>query len=253
MDELVRKYLSTLTLGEPQHHKNFSVVSIMRPSNGGPLYQNLKEALTYRTLLVTETGPEGSVPELKVANKGDVPVLLLDGEELTGAKQNRVLNTTILIDAHTEIVIPVSCTEQGRWSYTSNHFDDSDVIMASQVRSRKSQTVSKNLQMGMSFRSNQGEVWDGIREMAYEAKVAAPTGAMKDVFNAREDELAEYIMAIECRPNQTGMIAFIRGAVAGFDSLSCASAYRAIHAKLVKSYAMEAVLLKKRKTKTTRF
>ena len=37
----------------------------------------------------------GSVPELKVINKAEIPILLLDGEELVGAKQNRVLNTTM--------------------------------------------------------------------------------------------------------------------------------------------------------------
>ena len=32
----------------------------------------------------------GSVPELEVINKANVPVLLLDGERTAGAKQNRV-------------------------------------------------------------------------------------------------------------------------------------------------------------------
>ena len=34
------------------------------------------------------------MPELRVVNKGDARILVLDGEELRGAKQNRVLNTT---------------------------------------------------------------------------------------------------------------------------------------------------------------
>jgi hypothetical protein len=36
-------------------------------------------------------------------------VLILDGEELVGTKQNRIVNTTILVAAGCEIVIPVSC------------------------------------------------------------------------------------------------------------------------------------------------
>jgi len=57
------------------------------------------------------------VPELKVISQSDRPILLLDGEELVGAKQNRVLNTTILLREKAETNIQVSCVEQGRWSY----------------------------------------------------------------------------------------------------------------------------------------
>jgi len=51
------------------------------------------------------------VPELKVTNLTGKHVLILDGEAVAGAKQNRVLNTTILIGAGTSLVIPVSCTD----------------------------------------------------------------------------------------------------------------------------------------------
>ena len=44
-------------------------------------------------------------------------VLFLEGEELVGAKQNRILNTSVLIAAHTKSKIPVSCVEAGRWGY----------------------------------------------------------------------------------------------------------------------------------------
>ena len=41
----------------------------------------------------------GSVPELRFVNECGAPVLLLDGEELVGAKQNRIINLTILVAA----------------------------------------------------------------------------------------------------------------------------------------------------------
>jgi hypothetical protein len=50
-------------------------------------------------------------------NVGDRPALLIDGEHLEGAKQNRVLNVTVLVAARRDTVVPVSCVEQGRWSY----------------------------------------------------------------------------------------------------------------------------------------
>jgi len=42
------------------------------------------------------------VPELLVINQGERAVLLVDGEELVGAKQNRVLNTSVLVRGKSE-------------------------------------------------------------------------------------------------------------------------------------------------------
>jgi len=73
-------------------------------------------------VVVTEASGGASVPTLEVSNAGDRPLLLLDGEELIGAKQNRVLNTTVLVDAHSTVTIPVSCVEAGRWAFRTARF-----------------------------------------------------------------------------------------------------------------------------------
>lgn len=247
MEKLIEEYFERLRFDGLKTHKNLSVAALFDERNHSPVYQTLKRALDQERLAVSEVDVGGSVPELKVINKGDIPVLLLDGEELSGAKQNRVLNTTILIDAHSEIVVPVSCTEHGRWSYTSQYFGDSNTVMASCIRSEKARHVNENLKAGRSFRSDQGAVWDSIHRMSTEARVHSPTGAMRDVFQAKEDELDEYIQALTCEPGQKGIIVFINGRIVGFDCLSLESAYASLHDKLIKSYAMEVILKKRRK------
>jgi ARG and Rhodanese-Phosphatase-superfamily-associated Protein domain len=71
---------------------------------------------------VEEVSEGGSVPDLLVTNLGGSRVLFLEGEELRGAKRNRVLNTSVLVAAHSKTRIPVRCVEQGRWRYRSRHF-----------------------------------------------------------------------------------------------------------------------------------
>jgi hypothetical protein len=193
------------------------------------------------------------VPELLVINKGEIPILLLDGEELAGAKQNRVLNTTILLKKNSETIIPVSCTEHGRWSYVSNEFKESGAVMSPSIRQMKAKSVSASLESSRSFRSDQGAVWNAIDEQSTEAGVSSSTGAMHDVFKSRDKDINSYIGAFECLKGQKGLLVFIDGKIVGFDFLSLESAFKVIFVKLVKSYAIEAALkMQKAKPKVDR-
>lgn len=183
------------------------------------------------------------MPELMAVNVADMPILLLDGEELSGAKQNRVLNTTILLMEHSETVIPVSCTEQGRWSYSSHEFNESGNIMAKSIRWKKARKFCENLQTSCEFRADQGEVWDDIAAMSRDAGVHSSTSAMDDVFQSKEEALDGYLKAFLLMPGQRGLLVFVNGKVSGFDVVSLGSAYGELHQKLAKSYAaMDAYL-----------
>lgn len=246
MDTTIKKYLEALSFEKLQQHKNMGVIPILCSLNHSPQYLTLKEALEVQALIVTEIDKGGSVPELKVVNKGETGVLLLDGEELVGAKQNRVLNTTILIKENSETVIPVSCTEQGRWSYTSESFSDSDTVMTTSARIAKVRSVSKSLDATTRYDSDQGEVWDQIEGLTDAARVETSTGAMRDVYEAKKLDLDAYLKAFACLPQQKGLLVYIDGDIVGFDFVSYEKAFAKVHGKLVKSYAMEAMLKDKK-------
>src|SRR6476620_862283 len=101
--------LSQIEIGAAQKYRNLSVFPLIAKDARSAAYITLDEALDGCVAIVTEVSEGGVVPELRFENKGVVPILLVDGEELIGARQNRVLNLTILVGAHTELVIPVSC------------------------------------------------------------------------------------------------------------------------------------------------
>jgi hypothetical protein len=245
MDESVKNSLLGLKPAEAQTFKNMAVYPLLSPLNGGPDYLTLKEALERALLTVTEVSAGGSVPELKVANAADLAVLLLDGEELAGAKQNRVLNTSILLQGRSEVVIPVSCTERGRWSYVSNAFRDSDTVMSPKLRGEKAKTVAISLSATGEFRADQGKVWDGIKEMEHKTQVSSRTGAMKAVYEAKTQDLNEYLQAFRRVPEQKGLLVYLNGCPVGFDFLSREKAFETLYPKLIKSYAMEALLEQK--------
>lgn len=89
MEAIVKGCLEGIKFGEIQIHKHVAVIPAISADGSGPDYLTMKEAMDKQFLVVTEVTEGGAVPELKVLNRGERPVLLLDGEELSGAKQNR--------------------------------------------------------------------------------------------------------------------------------------------------------------------
>ena len=86
----VAKELQSITVGDPTHFGGLTIFPLFRNGSAPaePGYTLLEEAIGRGTARITELGAGGSVPELRFENLGETPVLLLDGEELVGAKQN---------------------------------------------------------------------------------------------------------------------------------------------------------------------
>lgn len=242
MDKLHLEFLQSIRFGEPQTHRNMAVVPLFVTNGEGPDYLTLSEAMEQRLLVVKEISEGGSVPDLRVENKADRPVLLLDGEELAGAKQNRVLNTSILVKGNSSVVVPVSCTEQGRWSYLSPEFMDSGTVMAASMRLRKTASVSASLRGTETARADQGEVWQEIDELSEKAQVRSGTLSMRDIFEARKRDLKGYENEFGLQDGQNGLLVIIGDRAIGFDIVSKHVAFARLHQKVVSSYAMDAML-----------
>jgi len=124
MDRIFSAYLDGVNLGSPVSHGGMTVFPVFAPPVAEEHeYLTMSEAMEDLGVLhITEISEAGDVPELMAVNNGKGAILMIDGELLVGAKQDRVVNTTILLPPESKTVIPVSCTEHGRWNYTSREF-----------------------------------------------------------------------------------------------------------------------------------
>ncbi|MCK6691001.1 MAG: hypothetical protein L6Q97_02740 [Thermoanaerobaculia bacterium] len=242
MRSVVESTLQSIRLGEPVVFKNMAMVPLLDGPDTPFSYLTMKSALAKGFVEITEVSEGGSVPNLKVINRGDQPVLLLDGEEVKGAKQNRIINTSILLAAKSETVIPVSCTEQGRWNYNSRSFSESGHFMPARSRSSKSERVYANLLSRKSYDAEQGAVWNEVASYHRSLNTFSRSGAMSDAYEQRETDLSGYLNAFPLQPGQKGMVILINGQPAGADFLSRPDAYSDVHEKLIKSFAVEAMI-----------
>ena len=234
--EMVRQ----CNFGEIQSYGPVSVIPVLgEDRDAGPEYLSLSEALEKSMIEVTEVSEGGSVPYLKVRNLSSRKVLLLDGEELMGAKQNRVLNTTVLVPEDEELTVPVSCSERGRWRYKGKTFEDSNLIMAKKTQSLKSSSVSHSLEYQMSYDSDQGGVWNSIDQMHEKYASGSHTAAMKHVYDQQGELLSAYLEKFPCVENQRGVVVFVDGELAGCEMISKNKPYLRCHEKIIKSFCID--------------
>jgi len=196
---------------------------------------------------ITEISEGGSVPTLVLDNFGTIPVLILDGEELIGARQNRIANLTILAPAQKVMKIPVSCVERGRWSYEnranrkSHEFSESPNVMFHEVRAQKSRDVSQSMMSLGSHLADQGSVWSHISGMAAKLGHVSRTDAMEDVYEKSRAGMDEYLRDIEVADGQIGAVFAINGTPAGLELFDSMETLRMYLPKIVRSYSLNAM------------
>ncbi|MCJ7555964.1 MAG: hypothetical protein MUP90_03495 [Gammaproteobacteria bacterium] len=237
----IAKTVSGLSVGEPTVFEHLAAFPLRGAPRAVEDYLTLEQALGSKTARVTEISESGSVPELRFVNDGNTPVLLLDGEELVGAKQNRILNLTILVAAKSEILIPVSCVEQGRWSRRSEEFTAARRTMYARGRAEKMEHVSMSMAGGGSRRANQGAVWESVMDKAACMDVSSDTGAMSDIYENRQEKLGEYTRAFVAGDGQCGALFCLGGRVAGLELFDRPAVFGALFPALVQSYALDAM------------
>lgn len=201
---------------------------------------SLEHAMRAGHVTVTELSHDGDVNCLRVTNTGPTPVLLFDGEELVGAKQNRIVNTTILVPAARSIDVPVSCVEQGRWSYRSASFATGTMLKPA-MRRTKTARITRNLRTSGTYDADQCEVWREVADYAARRGARSETGAYADVVATDRATLTDYVGAFPCADGQTGIAGFLGGHLVAVDVVSSPATYASLHRRLVEALAAEAL------------
>jgi hypothetical protein len=228
--------LDTFQLGEPVEHRGIVVTPLFPRNDPVAAYITLDEALP-RGFHIDETSDAGSVPELVVENPNGARVLLYDGEELVGAKQDRILNVSVLVEAGAKLPIPVSCVEQGRWHRRSAAFSSADHISHSHLRRRKAQMLAAQ---PLARGAAQGEVWAEVNEKQSRMRVASDTSASRDTFEAHRAALRALEGAFVLAPGQCGAVLAL-GDDLCLDAVSRPDAVALLWPKLRAGYLLDAL------------
>ena len=222
--------LSYELLGE-QVHKNVAVIPIKTPISHKVDLLTLKKGFELGLVNVKEC-EQSTVNTIIVENKSVAPLLLVDGEEIVGGDQNRIMDATILIAPQSEMKVPVNCTEHGRWRYVSDFKQSQNIA-----------NYTTRLAKHHAYRSKgnvQKAVWDSIDDLEVSRSFSSPTQAMSESYENAKADLSEFLNAFEVVEGQTGVAVMIDGEVKGFELFLNSEIYKEYHEKILKSYLINA-------------
>jgi hypothetical protein len=184
--------LPRIRIAAPACHGALAAFPLFGLSRRKADYRLACDALADGSLVVEEVDAEGSLVSLQATNRGDRRVLFLEGEELVGAKQDRVVNTSILVPARRSVRLPVSCVEHGRWVYRSQRLMASGHHAPTLVRSALKASVGEALTRRHLASANQAEIWDCVARLHDAYAVPAPTGALSAAYERHGDTIAAF-------------------------------------------------------------
>jgi hypothetical protein len=207
-----------------------------------PAYQALGTAFDEGTLRVDEVDERGQVPHVRVSNLGEVAVLVLFGEEIRGAKQNRIANASFLVPGKSDLVLDVSCVEAGRWHRgRGERFRKSDAVLSNAIRRKMAGKVERARASGRGFDADQGQVWNEIGSRIELSGTASRTQAYADYEGSRSTDLETMTRAFHPIDGQVGFVASIGDEVAGLEVVGRPDVFAAAFRALLRAYAIDAV------------
>ncbi len=251
MNQILIDTLDSLKIEKELSYNNITMLTIHEAKETEPDYLTLDEAIGSKSKAakIVEVSEDGNVPELAFKNNLDKPVLLVDGEEVLGAKQNRIINLTILAPPKKKLNIPVSCVERSRWKYKSKEFEASQWLAASRIRAKNIAQVSYCMSSHGQRESDQGEVWDDIEELSDTLGVDSKTEAMSDIYKkyvSKMDEIKEHIKPKEL---QKGAVFCVNGEIVGLELFDSSITFKKLFEKIFRSYVLDALATQIKKQK----
>jgi hypothetical protein len=241
MNRPVNELLQTVHVMETQQDSGLQVFGLRWQSESALRYTTLDEAMGAGTLEVTEVSESGSVPTLKVTNKSGQMAFLMAGEQLIGAKQNRVLNVSLMVPAETTLAVPVSCVEAGRWSRGSPKFSSGGTMSHGHLKKMLSSHTRESYRASGTPHSNQGAVWGEVSRKLGAMGSASDSEAFDQVYQDHFARLDDLLARLRPPEGCHGVIFVVAGQIAGADLFDQPATLAKLWTKLVRAFALDAM------------
>jgi hypothetical protein len=241
LQDILANTSAGLGLGEPWKVSGLGIVPLLCAEvlPEFPYLDLVEDAISKRDVRITETSDRGEVPVLKVENEGGQPVVILEGEELVGGKQNRVVNTTVIVMPGSSFEIPVSCMEAGRWAYRRREFDSGEALFRARSRAIQKESVIACMREEGGFRSDQRAIWNEVSQSLGEMGASSSTSDFRAGRERMSLRIEEFVDGFRATERQVGGVFISSAGVLGMELLGTPDLFKRASGKIVRSFAFE--------------
>lgn len=248
--------LDNLVLNDPVQIGRYTIFAITNPHASAIDMMASKTAYEQKLLTIREVNQNGVVNELIAESGAEIPILISEGEELIGAKQNRIVNVSVLLASKSKCTIPVNCTEAGRWHSRGDDIFNRETYKADrQVRAEileefgqkyfehkkngkqvsNANRSSENLDYSNLSRKTQGHAWKKIANRLQETGYENHSSKLFGIYEGMEDIREGLVNEVALESNQMGLIVFSEGLPTLLEYVGNPSCYAHLHQAVARS------------------
>ena len=222
-------------VSEPVEKNNITAFFLSSIEKNNNKYLSFSEAIAKNQVQISEVNKKGLVTKLSVSNKSSDNIIILNGELIIGTqiRQDRIVDSTVLIPGYATVLINTFCGEQYRWSpKLSNKISTSESLYFSSGRANNAADINTKL-------SKQCRIWSEISEKISDFNVKSFTNSVDQIYKKKKVNVEEIVNFFKIPSEAVGVALGINNQLVNIDIFSNNCMLQIYLPKIIRSIALD--------------
>jgi len=222
-------------VSEPVEKNNITAFFLSSIEKNNNKYLSFSEAIAKNQVQISEVNKEGLLTKLSVSNKSSDNIIILNGELIIGTqiRQDRIVDSTVLIPGYATVLINTFCGEQYRWSpRLSNKISTSESLYFSSGRANNAADINTKL-------SKQCRIWSEISEKISDFNVKSFTNSVDQIYKKKKVNVEEIVNFFKIPSEAVGVALGINHQLVNIDIFSNNCMLQIYLPKIIRSIALD--------------
>ena len=234
MEQMLNMNLN-FNVSEPVEKNNITTFFLSSIEKNNNKYLSFSEAIAKNQVQISEVNKEGLLTKLSVSNKSSDNIIILNGELIIGTqiRQDRIVDSTVLIPGYATVLINTFCGEQYRWSpRLSNKISTSESLYFSSGRANNAADINTKL-------SKQCRIWSEISEKISDFNVKSFTNSVDQIYKKKKVNVEEIVNFFKIPSEAVGVALGINNQLVNIDIFSNNCMLQIYLPKIIRSIALD--------------